>query len=68
MMWRFFEATSAAFTSAGVPVRPYGHFGGLEMMNPSFMWLFGLMWLVTWGLVIAALVALVRWLWKKGSK
>lgn len=32
------------------------------------VWLFGLLWLVTWVLVIAILIALVRWLWKKGDK
>ncbi|MEK9146739.1 MAG: hypothetical protein AAB639_00910 [Patescibacteria group bacterium] len=31
-------------------------------------WIWGLLWLVTWVLVIAALAALVRWLWKKGDK
>ncbi|MBI2594409.1 hypothetical protein HYW39_01800 [Candidatus Curtissbacteria bacterium] len=36
--------------------------------NPNAFWLFGLLWLVTWILVIVVLVALVRWLWKKGDK
>lgn len=32
------------------------------------LWLYSLLWLVTWVLVIAVLIALVRWLWKKGDK
>lgn len=31
-------------------------------------WVFGILWLVTWLLVIVVLVALVRWIWKKGDK
>lgn len=32
------------------------------------IWLSAFLWLVTWILIIAVLVALVRWLWKKGDK
>ena len=32
------------------------------------IWLWAFLWLVTWILIIAVLVALVRWLWKKGDK
>lgn len=66
MMWHFFDATTEAISRNGI--RPYGHFGSFEMMNPGFIWVFGLMCLVTWILVILALVSLVRWLWKKGNK
>ncbi|MCR4324801.1 MAG: hypothetical protein NUV69_03905 [Candidatus Curtissbacteria bacterium] len=47
----------------------YGHpMMGWFGANGSGMWFFGIAWLVTWILVIAVLVALVRWLWKKGDK
>lgn len=36
--------------------------------NLNTFWLFGLLWLITWILIIVVLVALVRWLWKKGDK
>lgn len=36
--------------------------------NPGAFWFFGILWLATWILVIVALVALIRWLWKKGDK
>lgn len=35
--------------------------------NTSIFWFFGLLWLVTWVIGIVALVALARWLWKKGD-
>ncbi len=41
------------------------------MMYPgseSFFWLGQILGLLTWGLVIAVLLALFRWLWKKGGK
>ncbi|KKR54775.1 MAG: hypothetical protein UT92_C0013G0011 [Candidatus Curtissbacteria bacterium GW2011_GWA1_40_24] len=36
--------------------------------NSGALWIFGLLWIVTWILVIVVLIALVRWLWKKGDK
>lgn len=32
------------------------------------IWIFGILCLVTWILVIVALIALIRLLWKKGDK
>ena len=34
----------------------------------GWLWMGGLFWLVTWILLILVLVALLRWLWKKGDK
>lgn len=53
------------------PSYPWG--GGHPMMwwfgaNPQAAWFFGILWLVTWVLIIAILVAILRWLWKKGDK
>lgn len=48
-----------------------GHFpmmGGFSGMGMGWMWLGGIFWIVTWGLVVAVLIALLRWLWKKGKK
>jgi ABC-type uncharacterized transport system permease subunit len=36
--------------------------------NPGALWLFGILWIITWVLFMAVLVALLRWLWKKGDK
>ena len=36
--------------------------------NAGAFWLFGILCIVTWILVITALIALTRWLWKKGDK
>jgi hypothetical protein len=36
--------------------------------NSGIFWFFGLLWLITWVLIIASLIALIRWLWKKGDK
>lgn len=67
MMWRFFEATASAGFDQNEFV--FGrHMGAFGFTNPAMMWVFGLFWLITWILVIAALAALVRWLWKKGNK
>lgn len=42
--------------------------GGLSSLGGGWMWFGGVFWLVTWILVVAVLVALLRWLWKKGGK
>ena len=34
----------------------------------AFFWIHAVLAFVTWVLVVAVLVALVRWLWKKGDK
>jgi len=50
------------------------YFGGHHSMmwsmgnNSGALWFFGILWLITWILVIVVLVALVRWLWKKGDE
>lgn len=36
--------------------------------NPNTFWLFGILWFISWIALIAALVALTRWLWKKGDR
>lgn len=36
--------------------------------NSAAFWLSGILWWITWILVIVALVAVIRWLWKKGDK
>lgn len=47
----------------GWGMMPFG--GG---WTSAWLWLGGTIWLVVWVLVILVLVALLRWLWKKGSK
>lgn len=41
---------------------------GYGSMGNSFLPLAGILWLITWAVVILVLVALFRWLWKKGDK
>lgn len=36
--------------------------------NSGLFWVHGILALVTWLAVLAVLVALARWLWKKGNK
>lgn len=36
--------------------------------NQGAFWFFSILWLATWILVIVVLIALIRWLWKKGDK
>lgn len=48
-----------------------GNFSDMQqaMANYSgWFWLMYLQCLVIWGLLVALLVAAVRWLWKKGNK
>ncbi len=58
----------------GTPVpQYYGGFGGRGMMgwagtNPGLFWVYGILSFITWVLVIAALVAFIRWIWKKGDR
>lgn len=49
--------------------------GGAWANHPMMMgwgangvWIYSVLSLVTWILVIAVLIALLRWLWKKGDK
>lgn len=36
--------------------------------DPGVFWFFSILWVTTWVLVIVVLIALIRWLWKKGDK
>ena len=61
--------------SAGSPQVGGGGFnmmgGNFGMMNGGFAsvgWVWILLWSATWILIIVALIALIRWLWKKGEK
>lgn len=54
-------------------VSQYPQLSGHPMMfwlagNQGALWFYSVLWFVTWILVIAILVALLRWLWKKGDK
>lgn len=51
----------------------YGPWASQPMMwgigtNPQTAWFFSLLWLVTWILVIVILIAVIRWLWRKGDR
>lgn len=41
---------------------------GFKGTGVGWMWLSGFFWFTTWVLVIAVLIALLRWLWKGGDK
>ncbi|MBI2327690.1 hypothetical protein HYU92_05230 [Candidatus Curtissbacteria bacterium] len=52
---------------------PDGRYWGHPMMwwgggNQVTYTLFSILWLITWILVVIVLIALARWLWKKGDK
>lgn len=36
--------------------------------NQGAFWFYSFLWLITWVLIIIALIVLIRWLWKKGNK
>ena len=40
----------------------------MQWAGGNGLWIYGLLCIVTWILVIAVLIALLRWLWKKGDK
>jgi len=64
MPWRY-------GAQATPPAGSDGNFGyGHPMMGftgAGGAWAFSIIWLITWLLVVAVLIALVRWLWKKGD-
>lgn len=66
MFWRYGpQASPQAYPNGGYYDHPMmGGFGE----SGYGLWFFDIMHLVTWLLVIAVLVALLRWLWKKGDK
>lgn len=48
-----------------------GMMGMQNMMGGWFApvgWFWVILWSVTWILIIVALIALIRWLWKKGGE
>jgi len=61
--------------NASPPPQGYdnGYFWGHHPMmgwmgvGSGAFWIFGVLWLVTWVLVIIALITFIRWLWKKGN-
>ena len=67
MYWRYGpQASPPAGSDNGY------YWSGHPMMgwfgNSNASWVVGsVFWLITWLLIIAVLVALVRWLWKKGD-
>ena len=36
--------------------------------NQGAAWLMGTLWFITWIMIVAVLVALFRWLWRKGEE
>jgi len=40
----------------------------MQWAGENSLWFYELLHLLTWVLVIAVLVSLTRWLWKKGDK
>ena len=59
---QYYQQTQTPWTGQGNPMLMF--FGN----NQGAMWLMGLLWIVTWILFAAVLLALFRWLWKKGDK
>lgn len=59
------EATEKGFDDRFWASHPMMWWGA---QNAGVFWFFSILWLVTWVLIIIALIALIRWLWKKGDK
>ena len=61
-------------TESGKNLNDGRYFAGQHPMmgwvgnNTGTFWIFGILWLITWVLVIIVMIALARWLWKKGDK
>lgn len=69
--WNNFPATGSAGSPSdylGPGMMGYNGWGMMGNYGTVFGWLFPLLWIITWVLFVAALFALVRWLWKKGDK
>lgn len=62
---------SSEAAQKGYPLDRYG--SGYHPMaawmqgNSAFLYLHSLLALVTWTLIVILLIALIRWLWKKGD-
>ncbi|RJP45991.1 MAG: hypothetical protein C4584_02380 [Armatimonadetes bacterium] len=50
------------------PMGCHGFFGpGMMGNSVVFNWIFIIFWIIFWVLAVVALVALIRWLWRKGD-
>jgi len=68
MFYRSTEATAAGQLTGWDGYGFAGHMFGANNPMMSFMDpVFGIFWLTTWALIVVALIALIRWLWKKGN-
>lgn len=45
-----------------------GNSAGWGMMGQGGFWIWMILGWITWILIIVALVAFIRWMWKKGDK
>ena len=59
------DAAQRGYDSRYLGKHPMMFFDG---NSQGIFWIFGILWLISWILVIAVLIALVRWLWKKGDE
>lgn len=66
--WGDFRGSLGMFGMMGPGMM--GWWGGPQMMGgwPSGFWIWQILGWITWILVIAALVAFIRWMWKKGDR
>jgi putative membrane protein len=60
---------SASALHATAALAQSGRYGG-GMMNPGYhgFWGMGWMGLLFWGLILVAVVGLIRWLWQAGNR
>lgn len=74
MMLQLLAQDADDWGTSGSGMMGWGHMGGwgpgsmMNWGNSSFGWTAIILSWVTWILVIVALIAAIRWLWKKGSK
>lgn len=69
MMYPYWATQSAPYEKFGPGMHA---FRGSPWMMGAYgqetFWIWAILCLVTWVLVIVALIAFIRWMWKKGDK
>lgn len=67
--WSFGGTKGGGWNMMGPGMMGWGNSpAGWGVMGSGTLWIWSLLSWITWILIIVALVAFIRWMWKKGSK